>query len=96
MLQLCKDCIEEVGHLFVCCPVSSVLWEEAGIRWSNQFPHFSGGVDVVSWCVNLASQEDLMRVSVMLWSIWNSRNKIIFYKSLSQDTNLNTLEVLCH
>jgi hypothetical protein len=91
----CPGHTEDVSHLFVCCPRLRPLWDivspTGGLRASSDLPSL---LDALSG--------DLPRMHVkarntailaLLWSVWKSRNKMIFDAVLMSTTQVVAMVV---
>jgi len=81
---VCANCaldLEDLDHLFLTCPIARQVWE-LGVshRWLPSHPFPQAGLSLREGLQLLALNQFpyLTRVVLLLWSIWKSRNALIF------------------
>jgi len=81
---VCEACaldIEDVDHLFMDCPLARKVWDLAvSHHWLLSHPFPQAGISIREALHLLALNQSpcLTRVVLLLWSIWKSRNALIF------------------
>ena len=81
---LCKSCtldIEETDHIFLHCSTVHQVWDLAVLhRWIDSLPFTQQNISLRDQLHVLAQTKSpcLTRVVLLLWSIWKSRNALIF------------------
>ena len=83
---LCSAADESVEHLFFACPIAWMFWYKClqwwGISWCYQnkpILFFEAWTGAPFWGFDKKLWTSLM--SVVFWSIWRARNRIIFEKA---------------
>lgn len=94
---LCNEVIEAVSHLFFECKISWKLWSECFLWWNMCWVfHNQPCVFFEDWMgVPFYDFEKKLWRSmlyVVLWSIWEYRNHIVF-ENFSRDWNLEVLNI---
>jgi len=85
---LCPTCsteTEDLDHLFMHCPMANAVWEMAVVhQWLPHLPFNHSGSTLREELHLLAQSQFpwLTRVVLILWSIWKSRNALIFRKEI--------------
>jgi len=77
----CLSDIEDSDHLFVGCHVAKETWELAvNNHWlsSQPFSHLLHSVREGLHELHRKHDKDITRVAILLWSLWKSRNALIF------------------
>ena len=79
---LCNSGIEDLEHLFLQCPVVQDVWYLANLhKWLSIPLRVAPGDTIQYWLSKLrlsSSPVQLDRVVALLWSIWKSRNNVVF------------------
>jgi hypothetical protein len=93
----CQKCVfcdepETIQHLFLSCPFAKIIWRMVYCTY-NIIPPASI-TNMFGNCLNGVNKDDRARirigVSALCWSLWTSRNDIIFNKQ----TGTNFLQVI--
>ena len=77
----CLSDLEDTDHIFLHCPMVRQIWDLATEhQWLPRMPFPSSTTTVRDHLHDLASQKfpHLSRVVLLLWSIWKSRNALVF------------------
>jgi len=77
----CLHDIEDTDHIFLHCPMVRQTWDLAAMHhWLPILPAFSSDLSIRDHLHDLANQKSphLARIALLLWSIWKSRNALIF------------------
>ena len=77
----CLNDIEDTDHIFLHCPKARQVWDLAAVhQWLPLFTFSSLTMSIRDHLHELACQKSphLSRVVLLLWSIWKSRNALIF------------------
>ena len=81
---VCPAClldVEDIEHLFVGCHMVKKTWDLAvGNNWLSSQPlsHLLHSVRAGLHNLHMARDKDLTKVAILLWSMWKSRNALIF------------------
>jgi hypothetical protein len=76
--SLCKE-IELVSHLFFECMISNLLWQEVQEIFSIRINDFLSLAS--KWLCNRRYLQFNFVSSVVIWTIWNNRNSIVFNRN---------------
>jgi hypothetical protein len=86
------DSLESVDHLFLSCPFTRIIWRM--VYFAYNIPPPSNITNMFGNWLNGIDKKDKARirigVSALCWSIWTSRNNIVFKKQ----TGTNFLQVI--
>jgi len=77
----CPSEIEDLDHIFMHCHMAKAVWDMAVVhQWLPNFPfaHLGSHIRDELHLLALRKYPWLSRVALLLWSIWKSRNAIIF------------------
>ena len=81
---LCPACntdLEDTDHIFLQCPMAQKVWEMAvAHQWLRSIP-FAHSMSTLQAGLQLLAhhpQPQLSRIVLLLWSMWKSRNGLIF------------------
>ena len=77
----CLNDVEDTDHIFLHCPMARHIWDLAVMhQWLPLFPFSSSIMSLRDQLHELALQKfpHLSRIVLLLWSIWKSRNALIF------------------
>ena len=83
---------ETIDHLFISCPLARLVWRVVFCTYnippptnvSNMFGNWLNGID------KKTKARIRIGVSAICWSIWNSRNNLVF----NRKTNFHVLQVI--
>jgi len=77
----CTNEVEDTDHIFLHCPIVHRVWDLAvSHQWITSFPFAQQNISLREKLHGLAQTQYpyLTRVVILLWSIWKSRNALIF------------------
>jgi len=77
----CREDFEDSDHIFMSCPMAHKVWELAVThQWLPNIPFAHTGASLSEELHLLAQNQypQLSRVVLLLWSIWKSRNALVF------------------
>ena len=82
LCPLCHNDIEDSEHLFLKCPLVHEVWHLAKVyKWLSIPLRVALGDTLQSWLAKLRNSPTpvpLDRVVALLWSVWKSRNDVVF------------------
>ena len=81
MCPACSLDVEDIDHLFVGCHMVKKTWDLAvSTKWLSSHPlsHFLPSVREGLHGLYSARDKDLTKVAILLWSLWKSRNALVF------------------
>nr|XP_027118368.1 uncharacterized protein LOC113735569 [Coffea arabica] len=93
MCLLCKTPVEDVTHLFLCCPVAVQAW---ALSFLTLKIRLDSAKQVSSWLpglLNLLKKQDMELVAIILWNLWLNRNGALFDGSYRDPLSLVSLSI---
>ena len=76
--SLCKAPIDDVNHLFLCCPVAIQPWALSFLTLKIRLDSADQVSSWLSGLLHLLKKQDMELVAIILWNLWFNRNDALF------------------